>query len=370
MIKFLDLKSQYGKISKEIDGAIQKVISTTEFIGGSFVKEFENEFAEYLEIDNCIGVGNGTDALEIALEALNLPAGSEIIVPANSFISTAEAVSRTGHRIVFADCNPETYVLDLKSIKRVITQNTTAVIAVHLYGFPCDMTELCEFAKAAGLAVVEDCAQAHGTELMGQKVGTFGDVSAFSFYPGKTLGAYGDGGAIVTRNTQIALKCRMIANHGRVGKYDHDFEGRNSRLDGIQAAILSAKLKYLDDWIQRRAKCAEFYFEQLSGIDGLVLPPKSGLVAQSYHLFVIRLNDRSGLMEYLRQKKIETGIHYPTALPNLRAFSYLGAGCEDWYACRYEKEILSLPIGEHLNVEELTCVVASVREYLNAEQPI
>ena len=231
MVKFLDLKSQYDSIKDEIDEAIKNVISETAFIGGKYVEQFEKEFAEFCQAKYCQGVANGTDALEIVIEALDLPKGSEIIVPANSFIASSESVTRSGHKVVFCDCDESNYTISIPSLKSKITPNTKAIIAVHLYGHPCDMDEILAIAKEHNLKVIEDCAQSHGAEYKGKRVGAIGDAGTFSFYPGKNLGAYGDGGAIVTNDKELATKCKMIANHGRIEKYNHEFEGRNSRLD-------------------------------------------------------------------------------------------------------------------------------------------
>jgi len=247
-IPFLDLKLQYLSIKDEIDLAVSNVINNTAFIKGENVSNFEINFAKYQNAKYCIGVGNGTDALEIAIESLQLPKNSEIIVPANSFIASSEAVTRSGHKVIFCDCNNNNYTISIKSLKSKITDNTRAIIAVHLYGHPCDMDGIYNVIGTKNIKVIEDCAQAHGAEYKGKKIGSIGDISAFSFYPGKNLGAYGDGGAILTNNKELSQKCIMIANHGRIDKYDHQFEGRNSRLDGLQAAILNVKLKYLDIW--------------------------------------------------------------------------------------------------------------------------
>ena len=262
MVKFLDLKFQYQSIKPEIDEAIQNVIENSAFIGGKNVAQFEDSFSNYVGTDYCIGVGNGTDALEIAIEALEMPIGSEIIVPANSFIASSEAVTRSGHKVVFVDIDAESYVVSIKDLKKRITPKTKAIMAVHLYGHPCNMDELAKISKKYNLYIIEDCAQAHGAEYKGKRVGGIGDIAAFSFYPGKNLGAYGDGGAITTNNLDLSVQCRKIANHGRISKYDHDFEGRNSRLDGLQAAILNVKLKYLNVWIEKRINVANLYWHE------------------------------------------------------------------------------------------------------------
>ncbi|MEC9491684.1 DegT/DnrJ/EryC1/StrS family aminotransferase [Flexistipes sp.] len=357
MVKFLDLKSQYESIKDEIDEAIQNVLSETAFVGGKYVKQFEEEFARYHQAEYCIGVGNGTDALEIAIEALDLPQYSEIVVPANSFIASSEAVTRCGHKVVFCDCNKDNYTISIKSLKSKITPNTKAVLAVHLYGHPCDMDEILRVAKEHNLKVIEDCAQAHGAEYKGKKVGSFGDVGTFSFYPGKNLGAYGDAGAIVTNNGELAKKCKMIANHGRIEKYNHEFEGRNSRLDGLQAAILSVKLKHLDKWTEARIKVADYYLEHLKEVENIVLPKRENWAKQVYHLFVIRTNKRDELRQFLKDNGIQSGIHYPIALPRLKAYEYTGQASEDFFANKSDAELLSLPIGEHLTETELNKIV-------------
>ncbi len=363
MVKFLDLKKQYVEINKEIDIAIKNVINESAFISGKYLAKFEKEFAEYQKVKYCLGVGNGTDGLEIVLEALKLPKNSEVIVPANSFISTAEAVTRSGHKVVFCDCDKENYTISISSLKSKITNNTKAIMAVHLYGHPCDMDEILAVAKEFNLKVVEDCAQSHGAEYKGRRVGSIGDAGVFSFYPGKNLGAYGDGGAIVTNNEEIVKKSRMIANHGRIEKYDHEFEGRNSRLDGLQAAILSVKLKHLDNWIDKRLKIANYYIEHLKDITGLVLPKKESWAKQVYHLFVIRVKKRNELQQYLKENFIQTGIHYPISLPKLKAYSYTNQATEDFFANKYDNELLSLPIGEHLQENEITSVVKAIKKH-------
>jgi dTDP-4-amino-4,6-dideoxygalactose transaminase len=363
VIKFLDLHAQYLSIKDEIDIAIAEVIQNSAFIGGRYVQQFEENFAEYQQAKYCVGVGNGTDALEISIEALNLPKGSEIIVPANSFIASAEAVARTGHKIIFCDIDVDNYTINLSDIKSRITPNTSAIIAVHIYGHPCDMDLLLDISKQYNLKIIEDCAQAHGSRYKGKLVGAIGDIGCFSFYPGKNLGAYGDGGAIVTNDKELAIKCRMIANHGRIGKYDHEFEGRNSRLDGIQAAILDVKLKYLDVWTDYRISIANIYIDGIKDIENIKIPKINYLVRHVYHLFVIQHPERNKLQKYLKSKKIETGIHYPIALPNLQAFDYINSSCDKFVACQIDKNLLSLPIGNHISVDAAKNVVDMIRNF-------
>ena len=363
MIKFLDLKSQYDSIKDEIDKAISNVIDETAFIGGKYVEQFEKEFAKFCQAEYCQGVANGTDALEIVIKALDLPKGSEIIVPANSFISSSESVTRSGHKVVFCDCNEHNYTISIPSLKSKITSNTKAIVVVHLYGHPCNMDEILTLAKKHNLKVIEDCAQSHGAEYKGKRVGAIGDAGTFSFYPGKNLGAYGDGGAIVTNNEELAKKCKMIANHGRIEKYNHEFEGRNSRLDGLQAAILSVKLKHLNKWTEARIKIANYYLESLKDIDGIILPKREDWAKQVYHLFVIRTARRDELQQYLKNNGIQSGIHYPISLPKLKAYDYIGQANEDFFANKSDIQLLSLPIGEHLTKFELIKVVQTLKDF-------
>jgi len=368
LIPFLDLKHQYETIKTEIDDAIFSVIRDSAFIGGKYVKRFEEQFGSYLQAKYCIGVGNGTDGLEIALEALSLPSGSEVIVPANSFIASSEAVTRSGHRVVFSDIDPATYTLSPSDVTTRITPMTAAIIVVHLYGHPCDMEPILEISRQHGLKVIEDCAQAHGAAYKGKPVGTLGDAGVFSFYPGKNLGAYGDAGAVVTNDANLAKKFRMIANHGRLEKYKHDFEGRNSRLDGLQAAILSAKLPHLDEWIRRRRSIANRYLDGLKDISGVVSPRPQPWASPAWHLFVIRTRERDALRNHLSSQGIQSGVHYPVALPSLKAYAYLGSHGEGFLASSLASEILSLPIGEHLTDEDVNIVVHSIREYFGSFQ--
>ncbi|WP_298127241.1 DegT/DnrJ/EryC1/StrS family aminotransferase [Brevundimonas sp.] len=365
-VKFLDLHAQYLSIKGEVDAAMADVIARTAFINGPDVGKFEAAFAAFQRVSHCVGVANGTDAIEIAIEALDLPAGSEIIVPANSFISSSEAVTTSGHRVVFADVSPETYLLDLDDVRRRLTDRTRAIIVVHLYGRPMDMDAVGALAAEFGLKVIEDCAQAHGAEWRGKRVGGLGDVATFSFYPGKNLGAYGDAGAITTNDPDLAKRCRMIANHGRTAKYDHQFEGRNSRLDGLQAAILSVKLGHLESWIDRRNEIARTYIDELSGLQGVEIPTLPNDGRHAFHLFVVRIETRDELAAFLKSRGVETGVHYPIALTKLEAYRYCGQADEDMFANRSDRTLLSLPIGEHLSPDDARQVAALVREFVGA----
>jgi len=355
-IPFVDLVKQYRSLKREIDRAIQDVICDAAFIGGKYVEQFEDSFARYCCAQYCVGVGNGTDAIYIALRALGIGPGDEVITVANSFIATSEAITMTGAKVVFVDCDEHTYNIDVTKITDAITSRTRAIVPVHLFGQPAAMWEIKKVAAEYGLFIVEDAAQAHGAEIDGQRVGTFGDAACFSFFPGKNLGAYGDAGAIVTNNESLAVKCRMIANHGRIKKYDHEFEGINSRLDGLQASILHVKLAYLDSWIESRRRHAKLYRELLANAD-LVVPEESLSVKHVYHLFVIRVQNREAVQRLLKDNGISTGVHYPIPLPRLQAYRHL---CYDPgafpLATKYSEEILSLPIYPELRNEEIEYV--------------
>lgn len=355
-IPFVDLKKQYLTIKTEIDEAIQNVIHDTAFIGGKYAQTFEEAFAKFCHTSCCVGVGNGTDALYIALRALGIGAGDEVITVANSFIATSEAITMTGAHPVFVDCDPATYNIDVSKIQDAISPQTKAIVPVHLYGQPADMLSIMKIAKDNNLYIVEDAAQAHGAEISSRRVGNFGHVACFSFFPGKNLGAYGDAGAIVTNDNELAVKCRMIANHGRIKKYDHDFEGINSRLDGIQAAILSVKLKYLEEWTENRRKAVNLYNSYLKNSD-VIIPYVKEEMRHVYHLYVVRVPSRDLVQTALTGAGIATGVHYPIALPNLQAYRYLGKSQADFpIASKYSNEILSLPIFPELDAAQIEYV--------------
>lgn len=363
-VPFVDLKGQYHSIKEEIDQAISNVIKDSAFIGGKYAKAFEESFAKYIGVKNCVGVGNGTDALCIALKALGISEGDEVITVANTFIATSEAITMTGAKVVFVDCNKETYNIDVNKHEQAITGKTKAIIPVHLYGQPAEMDKIMDVARKHNMYVVEDAAQAHGSEYQGQRIGTIGNIACFSFFPGKNLGAYGDAGAIVTNNDDLARKARMIANHGRIEKYNHEFEGTNSRLDGLQAAILDVKLKYLDKWIERRRAIAKMYDAGLKDI--VITPSVLPDVKHVYHLYVIRIKNRDRVKELLGEKGIATGIHYPIPLPFLKAYSYLDHKPADFpVAYSIKDEILSLPIHGDMMDEQVEYVIASLKDIVN-----
>ncbi len=364
-IPFVDLQNQYQSIKKEIDAVVQDVMAKAAFIGGPHVQSFEEDFAKFCGVKHCIGVGNGTDAIFIALKTLGIGPGDEVITAANSFIATSEAVTLTGARVVFVDIDPKTYNVDTSKIEEKITSRTKAIIPVHLYGQPADMDPIIALAKKHSLKIVEDCAQAHGAVYKGRILGSIGDMAAFSFYPGKNLGAYGDAGAIVTNDEALAKRARMFANHGRVDKYDHEMEGVNSRLDGLQAAILGVKLKHIDAWSEARRKNAYLYNEHLKGT-GLILPLEIIDVRAVYHLYVVRTKkeSRQKLQDHLNSKGIATGIHYPIALPNLKAYSYLDHKKSDFpEATNASEEILSLPMYPELSESQIQFIAQEVKEF-------
>jgi len=363
-VPFVDLKMQYDSIKSEIDAAIAGVIEKTAFVGGAVVKDFEDAFARYCGVDYCVGLANGTDALFLALRALEIGPGDEVITVANSFIATSEAITMAGARVVFADINPRTYTIDVERLREKITARTKAIIPVHLYGQPADMEPIVALAREHGLRVIGDGAQAHGASYRGTPIAKLADITCFSFYPGKNLGAYGDGGAIVTNNEAWAVRARMLANHGRTKKYDHDLEGVNSRLDGIQAAILGVKLRYLDEWTEKRRTNAYRYNKALQG-SGVVTPVEMDNVRAVYHLYVVRVpgSRREQLQADLATHGISTGIHYPIALPYLNAYKYLGHTQADFpESLTASSEILSLPMFPELTEEQVNYVADKIRE--------
>ena len=355
-VPFVDLKAQYLSLKDELDEAILKVVGETAFVAGRYAATFENAFAEYVGTQHCIAVANGTDAIEIALAVLGIGAGDEVIVPANTFFATAEAVSNVSATPVFVDCEPNFYNIDTARIEEKITFRTKAIIPVHLYGLPAEMDAVMEIAKRHGLKVLEDCAQSHGADYKGQRTGTFGDIATFSFYPGKNLGAYGDAGAIVSNNSELAERCRLIANHGQPAKYKHTVVGRNSRIDGIQAAVLSVKLPHLDSWLDARRRNAARYNELLADT-GIALPTAPDHSTHTYHLYVIRVADRDGVAAKLNEAGIDTGLHYPTALPFLDAYAHLGHQPTDFPVAHSQmSELLSLPMYAELTDEMIVRV--------------
>ncbi len=364
-IPFVDLQAQYRSIKDEIDQAISRVLQDAAFIGGPAVEGFELNFASYTGSRHCISVANGTDAISLALRALGIGPGDEVITVANSFIATSEAVTSVGARVVFVDCDPESYTIDAGRIEQAVSPRTKAIIPVHLYGRPADMDAVTAIARRHGLRVIEDAAQAHGAKYRGRPVGALGDCACFSFYPGKNLGAYGDGGAVTTDDEALAKKIRMLANHGRTQKYDHEFEGFNSRLDSIQAAVLDVKLRHLEAWTERRRAVARLYDQGLSDIAKTPAAPVDS--RHVYHLYVVRVPRRADIIRALGEQGIGTGIHYPIPLPLLNAYRYLGHGPADFpVASSCKDEILSLPMHGSMTDEQAARVVSGVRQALGS----
>jgi dTDP-4-amino-4,6-dideoxygalactose transaminase len=363
-VPFVDLKVQYNSLKSEIDSAIHSVIKETAFIGGKFVEGFERAYANKYGVKHCMSCANGTDAIYITLKALGIGRGDEVITVANSWISTSETISQAGARPVFVDIEPDYFNIDAEKIEEKITEKTKAIIPVHLYGQPANILKIKEMCKKYNLFLIEDCAQAHFAEFDGKKVGTFGIAGTFSFYPGKNLGAYGDAGAIISNDDDFAIKARMFASHGALQKHQHEMEGINSRMDAIQASILSVKLKYIDEWNSSRLKNALKYNELFSDLSEIKTPKIRENSFHIFHLYVIRTERRDELANYLKSKKIITGIHYPTALPFLHAYKYLGHKPSDFpIAHKYQSEILSLPMFPELSNDQIEYVVNSIKEF-------
>lgn len=363
MIPFLDLAAQYKTIHSEIDAAIKQVIETSSFAGGVVLDTFERHFAAYLDASYAVGVGNGTDALELALKVAGVGAGHEVLVPANSFFASAEAVSNVGATPVFVDVDEKTFLMSEDSARSAITSRTKAIIPVHLFGRAMDVGWVTELATAKDLVVVEDCAQAHGAAINGSRIGSSGRLTCFSFYPGKNLGAYGDGGAIVTGNSEWAATLKMLRDHGSPAKYEHTCVGRNSRLDTLQAAVLSVKLTYLDEWNRRRWEHAQRYNQLLRDSD-VVVPelPKSG--EHVFHLYVIRTQRREALRQHLSARGIGYGIHYPAPLHLTPAYEELGFKRGRLPVAELlADEIISLPMYAELTSEQIEEVADAIRDF-------
>jgi dTDP-4-amino-4,6-dideoxygalactose transaminase len=361
-IPFVDLKAQYFSIKGDIDNAIQNVISETAFIGGHYVKQFEKEFAELYGIKNCIAVGNGTDSLYIIMKMLGIKEGDEVITSAYSWISSSETISQTGATPVFVDISADYYTIDETQIEKYITNKTKAIIPVHIHGQICNMDSILSIAKKHNLYVIEDCAQSHFSEFEGKRAGTMGIASSFSFYPGKNLGAYGDAGCILTNDDELAVKFRMFANHGALKKHQHQIEGINSRLDGIQAAILSAKLPHILNWTQERKRCANTYFKLLNGFEDVTCTTIRPNSVHSFHLFLIKVDRRDDLHTFLKENGIETVIHYPKALTSLACYDYLNLNQDDYpVATGNEAKILSLPIYPELTDDAIEYIVKMIK---------
>lgn len=361
-IPLVDLKAQYMSLKPEMDAAIHGVLDSAGFILGPPVDAFEKAFATFCQAEHCVAMGNGTDATVLALEAVGVGRGDEVITVAHTFIATAEGISELGAVPVFVDVAEDTLLMDVAQVERAITPRTRAIVPVHLYGQPVDMAPLLELAAKHGLKVVEDACQAHGAEYRGRRVGGLGDVSTFSFYPGKNLGAYGDAGAIVTRDGGVADWIRRKRNHGRATKYTHDFVGRNSRMDAIQGAVLDVKLPHLDAWNAKRREWAAHYTRILAphGIRPLAVHPDCLPV---FHLYVVRVPRRDQVLERLKAAGIEGGIHYPVPLHLQKAYASLGIQRGSLPVTeKAADEILSLPLWPEMDLETVERVAAALVE--------
>lgn len=356
-IPLVDLKAQYLALKPEIDAAIQNVLDTTSFILGPQVDAFEKAFATFCGTSHCVAMGNGTDATVLALEALGVGRGDEVITVAHTFIATAEGISELGAVPVFIDVRPDTLLLDVSKLEAAITPRTKAIVPVHLYGQTVDMDPLLQIARKHGLKVVEDACQAHGAEYKGRRAGSMGDAATFSFYPGKNLGAYGDAGAVVTKDAELADWIRRKRNHGRATKYTHDFVGRNSRMDGIQGAVLGVKLPHLDGWNADRRAIAARYDERLAPLGIRRVATQEGCLPV-HHLYVVRVAHRDRILANLKEAGIEGGIHYPVPLHLQKAYSHLGMKKGDLPVTETAAgQILSLPIWPGMDTSVLDFVV-------------
>lgn len=365
-VPFLDLKVQYESIKAEINEALQQVLDKTAFAGGPFVADFEKQFAAFCGTEQCVAVASGTDALWVALLAMGIGEGDEVITVPDTFIATAEAISFTGAKPVFVDVEEKTYNMDPTKLEAAITAKTKAVIPVHLFGQPADMDPILDIARKHNLLVLEDSCQAHGAEYKGKRTGSIGTAGAFSFYPGKNLGAYGEAGAVTTNDATLADKMRTFRDHGQPKKYYHDVVGWNARMDGFQGAVLGVKLKHLDAWNEGRRRNAALYGEFLrKGVNGLVAPTEAEYAKHVYHIYAIRVKNRDAFMDALGKKDIATGIHYPVPLHLTGAYSSLGHKMGDFpIAEKCASEFVSLPMFAELSEDQVRYVCEEIKKLI------
>ncbi len=362
-IPFIDFREQYTAVKNEIDTGLKSVFEKGNFILGQEEKEFECDFAGYCESQYAVGVNSGTDALYMAMCSLDLKPGDEVILPTFTFIATALCVSYTGAKVVFADIEEETYNLDPAKLEKLINKKTKAIIPVHIYGQPANMDEILKIARKHKIAVVEDAAQAHGSTYKGKKVGSLGDIACFSFYPTKSLGAFGDGGMVLTKNKKIYEKLLMLRDYGRVGRYEHKIKGFNSRLDTVQAVVLAAKLKHLDKWNKMRNENGRIYNELFKDVKGVTAPTMKTDRTHVFQTYAVRLKNRDKVCEALQKKGISVLIHYPIPLHLQEAYKELKYKKGDFpVAEKLSKEILSLPMYPHMKKEQIEYVVNQVKE--------
>ena len=365
MIPFVDLKAQYYSIKDEIHAAINRVLETSQFVLGKEVAAFEEEFAAYCGTRYGIAVNSGTSALHLALLAAGVGPGDEVITIPFTFVATVAAIGYTGAKPVLVDIEPKSFTMDVTQIKKAITKRTKAILPVHLYGHPADMDPILEIARKQKLQVIEDAAQAHGAEYKGKRVGGLGDLGCFSFYPGKNLGAYGEGGMVVTNNPDYARTIRMLRDWGQERKYYHDLKGYNYRLEGMQGAILRVKLRYLETWTEARRKHATQY-NQLLKNSGVQTPQEMDYARHVYHIYAIRTSQREALQKALNEQGIQTGIHYPIPVHLLQAHADLGYKSGDFpYSEKAANEVLSLPMYAELSRENIEIVCTAVRERIH-----
>ncbi len=366
-VPFIDLKLQYSDIKDEIKNAIDNVLDNSTYVLGKSVADFEKSFAEIHNVDFCYGVSSGTDGNHLVLWALGIKPGDEVIIPANTFIATVWGATLCGAKPVFVDCHPESYNIDPQKIEEAISPKTKAIVAVHLYGQPADIDEINEIAEKYNLLVVEDCAQAHISEYKNKKVGGLSTAASFSFYPGKNLGAYGEGGAVVTNDAELAEKFRMMRDHGSPKKYVHSIFGTNYRMEGIQGAVLGIKLKYLEKWTDSRRKAAKLYNELLKDLSGIILPIEMPYAKHVYHLFVLQIErkNRDSLALFLNENGINTGLHYPIPLHLQPCFEYLGYKKGDFPVTeKLASSCISLPMYPEISSKQIEYVCEKVRQFL------
>ncbi len=366
MIPFVDLKAQYAGIKEEVNSAIQHVLDTCQFTLGSEVAAFEEEFAAYCQAKHGIGVNTGTSALHLALLAAGIGSGDEVVTTPFTFVATVAAIHYTGATPVFVDIDPRSYTIDINAIERAVTERTKAIIPVHLYGQPADMDPILEIAKRRGLVVIEDACQAHGAEYKGRRVGSLGDMGCFSFYPGKNLGAYGEGGMVVTSNSEYVRTIRMLRDWGAEKKYQHVLKGYNFRLEGIQGAVLRVKLRHLEAWTKARREAAEIYDKLFTG-SAITTPKAMSYARHVYHIYAIRARHRQAWHESLLADGIQTGIHYPIPVHLLPAYADLGYKAGEFpHSEKAANEVLSLPMFAELTVANCEYVARSVRKLADA----
>jgi dTDP-4-amino-4,6-dideoxygalactose transaminase len=364
-VPFLDLKVQYESIKAEIHESMQNVMEKTAFAGGEFVDRFEREFADYCGVPYAVGLANGTDALWLALWSLGIGRGDEVITVPNTFIATVEAISIAGATPVFVDIDEKTYNMNPEKLENAITKNTRAIIPVHLYGQMADMGPILEIARRYDLYVIEDASQAHGAEYKGKRAGSMGDIGCFSFYPGKNLGAYGEAGAMVTSSEEIATRARMLRDHGQSQKYYHSIVGTNARMDGLQGAILSVKLKYLEAWTRQRREHAARYTDKLKGVRGVVTPFEYPDGRHVYHIYSLMVDHPENVQERLKEQGVFCARHYPVPIHLQKAYSFMNLreGCFP-VAERCSRNQLSLPMFAELQDEQVDFVCDTIIRHM------